>query len=85
MREAEKTDHEVDMEFGQWLRDQRTKSGLTIEQASERSGVQAERLKSLELGYAKKGVTAQESQKVAAAYRINIQEFLDKAMGKEQS
>jgi transcriptional regulator with XRE-family HTH domain len=78
-----KSDHEIDIEFGQWLRDLRAGSGLTIEQASQRSGVPVERLKSLELGYAEKGVTQQESKKICVAYKVDLQEFLDRAAGKE--
>ncbi len=77
----DKSDHEVDMEFGQWLRDQRAKTGLTLEQASQRCGLATERLKSLELGYAEKGFTAPESKKVCAAYKIDINELLNKASG----
>ncbi len=78
-----KTDHEIDIEFGQWLRDRRTRSGLTLEQAAERSKMPVERLKSLELGYAQRGVTQQESEKICATFKINLQEFLDRAAGKE--
>jgi transcriptional regulator with XRE-family HTH domain len=78
----DKSDHEIDMEFGQWLRDQRTNCGLTLEQAAKRSNVPAERLKSLELGYAEKGVTQQESQKISGAYKISLEDFLNRALGK---
>ena len=77
----EKSDHEVDMEFGQWLRDQRAKTKLTMEEAAQRAGLLPERLKSLELGYAEKGITQQEAQKLCSAYRIDIKELLDKATG----
>lgn len=78
-----RSDHEIDIEFGQWLRDTRVGCGLTIEQAADRSTVPLARLKSLELGYAEKGVTSKESQKISAAYRVDLQELLDRAVGKK--
>lgn len=79
---TEKSDHEIDIEFGQWLRDRRTASGLTLEQAAQRTGLPSERLKSIELGYAQKGITQQESQRLCALYRLDAQELLDRATGK---
>lgn len=81
----EKTDHEIDVEFGQWLRDRRTRTGLSLEQAAERSNTSVDRLKSLELGYAEKGITGPESKKISAVYKIDLQELLDKALGKEEA
>ncbi|MBI3543744.1 MAG: helix-turn-helix domain-containing protein [Deltaproteobacteria bacterium] len=81
MKEA-KTDHEIDVEFGQWLRDQRSRCGLTLEQAAQRSGVAVERLKSLELGYAEKGITQHEADKIRTIYKLDLKEFLDRAAGK---
>ena len=77
----EKSDHEIDIEFGQWLRDTRMQCKLTIEEAARNSALSVERLKSLELGYAEKGVTRQESQKLCATYRIDLNELLDRAAG----
>jgi len=79
---TEKTDHEIDIEFGQWLRDVRTRCKLTIEEAASRSAIAPERLKSLELGYAEKGVTGQESKKICVTYRVSLEEFLERAAGK---
>jgi hypothetical protein len=79
----EKTDHEIDIEFGQWLRDMRTRCKLSVEQAAQSSTLPVERIKSLELGYAEKGITKQESQKICTAYRIGLEEFLDRAAGKK--
>ena len=79
----EKTDHEIDIEFGQWLRDRRAQCDLTLEQAAQRTSIAVERLKSLELGYAEKGVTQAESKKICAAYKIDLTEFLDRAVGKD--
>lgn len=77
----DKTDHEIDMEFGRWLRDLRAAAKLTLEQAATQSGVSAERLKSLELGYAEKGVTQQESKRICATYKVSLEEFLAHAVG----
>lgn len=79
---TEKSDHEIDIEFGQWLRDRRMGCGLTLEQSAQRTGIPSERLKSLELGYAQKGITSQESQRLCALYRLDAQELLDRAVGK---
>lgn len=76
-----KSDHEIDVEFGQWLRNQRNNCGLTLEIASQKSGVPVERLKSLELGYAEKGITKMESDKLKTLYRLDLQELLDRATG----
>lgn len=79
-----KSDHEIDVEFGQWLRNQRNNCGLTLEVASQKSGVPVERLKSLELGYAEKGITKVESDRLKALYRLDLQELLDRATGERE-
>lgn len=81
MKNEQKTDHEIDIEFGVWLRDRRVQCGLTLEQAAARTTVAVERLKSLELGYAEKGITQNESKKICAAYKISLEEFLGRAVG----
>ena len=72
-------DYEADMEFGRWLRAQRVALGLTIEQAAEKTAIASSRLKSLEVGYAEKGITKAESEKLCALYRIDLKEFLRRA------
>lgn len=79
----EKTDHEIDIEFGQWLRDLRMRCKMSVEQAAQSSALSTERLKSLELGYAEKGITAQESKKICAAYKVSLDEFLARAAGEK--
>lgn len=83
MNNNEKSEHEIDIEFGQWLRDMRTRYKLSIEQAAKDSSLSVERLKSLELGYAEKGITAQESKKISHVYNVNLNELLDRAAGKK--
>jgi transcriptional regulator with XRE-family HTH domain len=82
-QQEEKSDHEIDIEFGQWLRDMRTRYKLSIEQAAKDSTLSVERLKSLELGYAEKGITQQESKKISHVYNVNLEELLDRAAGKK--
>lgn len=80
--DAVKNDYDEDVQFGHWLREQRTRVGLTLEQAAATTGVPEARLKSLEMGYAEKGITMSESKKLSATYRVELKELLDKAVGK---
>jgi transcriptional regulator with XRE-family HTH domain len=78
----ETNDYDSDIAFGVWLRDQRTFSGISIEQVSRLCGLSVERLKSLEIGYAEKGITYPESQKLSAIYKISFDDFIRRALGK---
>ncbi len=77
----ETNDYESDSRFGHWLRDQRVRAGLNLRQAAMNSGIAEERLKALEIGYAERGITLSESEKISAAYKVTLVEFLSKAAG----
>jgi len=78
---VETNDYESDQKFGHWLRDQRICAGFNLKQASLKLGIPLERLKALEMGYAIKGITRSESEKVSAAYKIVLRDFLSRASG----
>lgn len=76
-------DYEADSNFGRWLRDQRVCMGLTLEQTSLKTGITISRLKALEMGYAERGITHGESEKISAAYKLVLREILSRAAGSE--
>ena len=75
----EVNDYDSDITFGFWLKDRRTAAGLTIEEASKKSEIPLQRLKSLEIGYAEKGITYAESQKICAVYHVPLEELIKRA------
>ncbi|MGZ6369429.1 MAG: helix-turn-helix domain-containing protein [Bdellovibrionota bacterium] len=79
----ETNDFESDSEFGKWLKEQRARCSLTVEEAAQKSGVPVARLKSLEMGYAEKGIIQSECEKLAALYKIALKTFLQHAAGEE--
>jgi transcriptional regulator with XRE-family HTH domain len=75
----EPNDYDSDITFGIWLKDQRVANGLSIEDVSRKSGISVQRLKSLEIGYAEKGITHAESQKLCVLYKIELKDFIQRA------
>lgn len=75
----EKDDYELDVMFGKWLRDLRVAAGLSLEDAAKHSGLPEQRLKSLEVGYAEKGITQRESETLSRAYKVPLKEILQRA------
>jgi transcriptional regulator with XRE-family HTH domain len=76
---AGKNDYDADVNFGHWLREIRTAAGLSLEEACLRSGITEQRLKSLEVGYASKGIVKSEAQTLATLYRQNLDDFMKRA------
>lgn len=74
-------DYELDLTFGQWLREQRMTLKLSVEQVSHVCGISSQRLRSLEVGYAEKGITREESEKLCSLYKKELKEFLEHACG----
>jgi transcriptional regulator with XRE-family HTH domain len=74
-------DYELDINFGYWLKDQRISAGFTLEEAAKKSNVSIQRLKSLEMGYAERGITQAESERLCAVYQIALEDFLKRASG----
>ncbi len=75
----EPNDYESDITFGLWLKDQRVRNGFTIEEASKKAEIPLQRLKSLEIGYAEKGITYAESKKLSGLYKIVLEDFIQRA------
>jgi transcriptional regulator with XRE-family HTH domain len=75
----EKDDYQSDKQFGAWLKEQRTRVGLTLEDAAAKSCIADSRLKSLEVGYAEKGINKDECEKLASLYKIDLKSFLNRA------
>jgi hypothetical protein len=79
MTTMEIDDYDSDSKFGHWLREQRITAGLNVKQAALKSGISEERIKALEIGYAERGITHSESQKLSMIYKINLPELLSMA------
>ncbi len=77
----ETNDYDADIVFGAWLRDQRVSAGMSIEEVSKKSGISIQRIKSLEVGYAEKGITKAESEQLCTAYKIVLKDFIHRASG----
>jgi transcriptional regulator with XRE-family HTH domain len=73
-------DYTSDMNFGAWLIDQRKKTGLTVEQAAEKSGLTTHRLRSLEMGYAERSINRSESEQLCRTYQLPLEEFIERAI-----
>ena len=76
----ETDDYSSDSRFGRWLRQQRITSGLSLKQASLKTGINEERIKALEIGYAVRGITQNESERLANAYKVSLNEFISMAL-----
>lgn len=75
----ERDDYQADIRFGEWLRGQRVRAGLSLEKAALGCSIPAERLKALEMGLSDKGITRPESVRICDAYKISLKELLDQA------
>lgn len=73
-------EYDIDIRFGQWLRDQRLRHGLSLEQVAEHSGLSGERLNSLERGYAKKGITRIEAENLSVVYNVFLEDVIERAI-----
>ena len=75
----EQDDYQSDIRFGEWLRTQRVRAGLTLESASTATGLPVDRLKALEMGLSDRGITKAEANKISGLYKIPLHEFLEEA------
>ena len=73
-------DYEIDIRFGQWLKSQRLKQGLSLEQVQRHCGLSSERLNSLEKGFAKKGITRLEAENLSIVYNVFIEDVIKHAI-----
>jgi transcriptional regulator with XRE-family HTH domain len=78
---VEQDDYDSDAKFGLWLKEQRTSHGMTMEQAADASCIPVARLKSLEMGFAERGINQAESEKLSALYKVSLKVFLTHASG----
>lgn len=72
-------DYQSDIHFGEWLRNIREKSGLSLERVAALTAMEVSRLKALEVGYADRGITLSEAKKLSAAYKVGLEELLEEA------
>lgn len=72
-------DYQADIRFGEWLRSQRVRTGLSIEAAAQGAGLTMERLKGLEMGLSERGITRTEASRLCGVYRIALEELLAQA------
>lgn len=79
MREID--DFGLDIEFGKWLSQVRTKANLSLKDASKLTAISEERLKSLEIGYAERGIRRTEAEILSKTYGLKLDEFLQRALG----
>jgi len=77
--ERELDDYQADIRFGEWLRCQRVRAGLSIEKAAEASSLTIDRLKTLEMGLSERGITHPESVRICTVYQISLNEMLEQA------
>jgi hypothetical protein len=75
----ESDDYQADIKFGEWLRAQRVKTGLSLEDASKGAELSVERLKGLETGLSERGVTRPEAVRLCTLYRIDLKDLLSAA------
>jgi transcriptional regulator with XRE-family HTH domain len=76
---ADQDDYQADIRFGEWLRAQRVRAGLSLEDAAKRADLSVGRLKALEMGLSERGVTRVEATKLGAAYSVPLAELLEQA------
>lgn len=74
-------DYELDVRFGLWLKEAREKAGLSLTDAARTSRIPEARLKSLEVGYADRGITRRESESLCVVYKVPLENFLRQAAG----
>ncbi|MEQ1877508.1 MAG: helix-turn-helix transcriptional regulator [Bdellovibrionia bacterium] len=67
--------------FGVWLKEQRVGLGLSLREASWRSGISQPRLTSIETGTLQVGINSVETTMIAKIYKITADEFLLQANG----
>lgn len=68
-------DFAADVKFGEWLREQRNRMGLTLEECAKRAALSVERLKCLELGLSERGITSSEGSRLASVYQVSLAEL----------
>jgi len=72
---------DADQLFGEWIKELRIKKiMLGLLEASEELGISIGRLKALEEGNARVGVTKKECQRIAYFYRVSEKEALIRAI-----
>ncbi len=72
-------DYQADIRFGEWLRSQRVRTGLSLEAAAQGAGLTLERLKGLEMGLSERGITRPEATRLCGVYHLELQELLAQA------
>jgi len=76
-------DFALDIEFGKWLGQIRTAAHLTVRDAAKQTGITEERLMSLELGYAERGIRRNEATSLSKIYNVKLEELLQRALAAE--
>jgi hypothetical protein len=75
----EKDDYAADIRFGEWLRSQRVRVGISLEESAKLALISVERLKGLEMGLSGRGITRPEAIRLSMAYRIEPSEIIERA------
>jgi enoyl-CoA hydratase/carnithine racemase len=79
MSSEARDDYSADIRFGEWLRSQRVRVGLSIDRSAEMAELSAERLKALEMGLSGRGITRAEAGRLGKVYGLEIRELLERA------
>jgi len=79
---SNQSDEFIDYVFGRWIGNLRFRMGLAREDIVDLTEIPFDRLKALEWGEHKKGITYNECLKLAEAYHVKLDDLLDKACGK---
>src|SRR4051794_7797651 len=76
---TEKDDYSADIRFGEWLRSQRVRAGLSIDESAKLAVISVERLKGLETGLSGRGITHPEAVRIGGAYKVQVEEIIEQA------
>ena len=72
-------DYAADIRFGEWLRSQRVRVGLSLEESAKLAMITVERLKGLEMGLSGKGITRSEATRLGTAYKLEVHDIIERA------
>jgi hypothetical protein len=75
----ERDDYQADIRFGEWLRSQRVRVGMSLEDAAKSASLSVERLKGLEMGLSERGITRAEAVRISKVYQIGVDDLLAQA------
>lgn len=73
-------DFEVDVSFGLWLKERRSRSCYHLKDAAQITCISEDRLDALEQGEAERGINYEEAEKLSRLYGVDIRAILQRAV-----